>query len=127
MLINAFFILLLFLTLFAIALWPVLFKNSAHKKAIFIGSNIIMLIMVIAFASSVYQTRQQCVIRNEKFRITLKEVAAGLRSGHAPDEPFISIELKESDRDNAAIFEKIEHFTGQAEIYGRKGKTEVQK
>ena len=47
MLINAFFILLLFLTLFAIALWPVLFKNSAHKKAIFIGSNIIMLIMAV--------------------------------------------------------------------------------
>lgn len=126
MLINALFILLLFLTLFAIALWPVLFKNSAHKKAIFIGSNVIMIIMVIAFASAVYQTRQENNKRYQKMRVALEQVAAGLRSGTAPAEPFISIEVDEDRQDNASVFEQLDQFRDQAQAYG-KTSPEVQK
>lgn len=126
MLINALFILLLFLTLFAIALWPVLFKNSAHKKAIFIGSNVIMIIMVIAFASAVYQTRQENNKRYQKMRVALEQVAAGLRSGTPPAEPFISIEVDEARQDNASVFEQLDQFRDQAQAYGKKS-PEVQK
>lgn len=126
MLINALLILLLFLTLFAIALWPVLFKNSAHKKAIFIGSNVIMIIMVIAFASAVYQTRQENDKRYQKMRVALGQVAAGLRSGTPPAEPFISIEVDEARQDNASVFEQLDRFRDQAQAYG-KTSPEVQK
>lgn len=126
MLINALFILLLFLTLFAIALWPVLFKNSAHKKAIFIGSNVIMIIMVIAFASAVYQTRQENNKRYQKMRVALEQVAVGLRSGTPPAEPFISIEVDEDRQDNASVFEQLDRFRDQAQAYG-KTSPEVQK
>lgn len=126
MLINALFILLLFLTLFAIALWPVLFKNSAHKKAIFIGSNVIMIIMVIAFASAVYQTRQENNKRYQKMRVALEQVAVGLRSGTPPAEPFISIEVDEARQDNASVFEQLDRFRDQAQAYG-KTSPEVQK
>lgn len=125
MLMGALFILLLFLTLFAIALWPVLFKNSAHKKMIFIGSNVIMLVMVFAFASAVYQTRQEIRKKNEKMRTALEQVAAGLRTGKAPAKPFTVIEVEDGSRE-MNFDEQLTQFQKEAEAYSVQAQ-EVQK
>lgn len=126
MLLGALFVLLLFLTLFAIALWPVLFKKSPHKKAIFIGSNVIMIIMVIAFASAVYQSRKDADKRKAKVQTALTRVAAGLRTGKAPAEPLTVIEVDNERQNNSNVFEQIDNFCNQAEVYGNTA-PEVQK
>lgn len=125
MIMGALLILLLFLTLFAIALWPVLFKNSPHKKIIFIGSNIIMIIMVLAFASAAYQSRRDIEKRNDRMRTALKQAASGLRSGKAPAKPFTVIEVDDSKRE-MDFDEQLTQFQKEAEAYSAQSQ-EVQK
>lgn len=124
--INALWILLLFLTLFAIALWPVLFKSSKHKKAIFIGSNLIMIIMIIAFASLVYQTRQETAKLREETRAALGQVATGLQTGKAPSEGKKFVKIDGGEKDNEKIFDQINKFNDHAKAYGET-EQEVQK
>ncbi len=68
---SALLICVVFLTLFGLALWPVLFKQSKHRKLIFTGANITFIIMLLAFGGTVGRNRQEMETRREQMRDAL--------------------------------------------------------
>ncbi len=104
---NTLFFCLAFLLLFSLALWPILLKNSRYAILIFIGTNIVILIALIAFGSNVTEKRQKADNRISKFHAALPNVAAILENGTPPEAPLPCIDA-ESDRNRITV--KLDEF-----------------
>jgi len=107
-LLQALLICVIFLTLFGLALWPVLFKNARHSKLAFLGANIALLIMLFSFGSYAGNTRRQHAERREQVRDVLVFAADALENGTRPQEAIPQI--SEEERDVSKVFEQTDRF-----------------
>ena len=113
-LVQSLLVCVIFLTLFGLALWPVLFKNSLHSKFIFLGSNIIFLIMLLYFGKYAGDARAEHDERREQFRDALAFAADALDKGIRPAEAFQPV--PEDERDSRKVLEQTDRFAARLKM-----------
>lgn len=113
-LVQTLLICVIFLTLFGLVLWPVMFKNSIHNKLIFIGSNIIFLIMLLYFGKYAGEARAEHDERRGQFRDALAFAAEALDKGVRPAETFRSV--PEDERDSRKVLEQTDRFAARLKM-----------
>ncbi len=104
LLFSALLICVSFLTMFGLALWPVLFKQSKRWKWIFIGTNITFVVMLLAGGSTVARSRVELDTRREQMRDALAITAEFLENGKTLSLPMPSSELAAESLKNAGNF-----------------------
>lgn len=104
MIFNGLLICVIFLTLFGLSLWPVLFKKSKHFKLILIATNLVFLIMLIFFGTSVSSTDAKWQKKRETFRTeTLPEIAKKLEGTEKKQYTKISETELDIEKIDAAV------------------------
>lgn len=97
LIINALLALLFFLTLFGLSFWPLLFRAKPYRNIMYVGSNIICVIMLLAFFSAPAKARRQNERTASDFHQSLACAAELLDSGKELEPPLPALDAKTAD------------------------------
>ncbi|MBO5201919.1 MAG: hypothetical protein J6C30_04225 [Lentisphaeria bacterium] len=110
MIFNGLLICVVFLTLFGLALWPVLFKNSKRFKLVLIAANLIFLLMLLFFGTSISSTETLWQEKRESFRKeTLPHIAKKLEGTEKKEYTGIS----DTELDIEKIQQAVKQFSAE--------------
>lgn len=110
MILQGLFFCVIFLTLFGLALWPVLFKNSKHFKLVLIAANAVFLFILICFGSAAGSTQKKWQEKREAFRQETLPAAAALLEG---DRPVTCTTVPENEMDIEVIDGLLQQFNSE--------------
>ncbi len=105
---NALLCCVVFLTLFGMALWPVLFRESKRRKWIFAGANLTFLVMLLACGSSISRSRMELETRREQMKDALVIAADLLDKGGTVQAAMPDRETVENN--DAEALEAVSRF-----------------